>query len=270
MKECTCTLGFRTIDLEDALRRISALGLEYVELSADVGVHLYSKIRDGVPPLRTKKLLHEFHLKAAAIAIMSDFTASDAELDPMLDWVRKGIVYCRELGAPILRICASHIYGVQVDDGVFDRTIDNIKRIVPIAEENGVQLAMENHDALTATGAGLVRIIEGVASPRLGANYDPANFVAMGADPIEEGRIIAPYMVHCHLKDVVYLSTLHHEGYESVEMGAGVVDYAAVIRLLHEIDYQGFLSLEYEGGADPVRGTRDGLANLRRLMAGYA
>jgi sugar phosphate isomerase/epimerase len=257
--------------LEDALRRISALGIKYVELSADVGVHLYSKIRDGVPPLRTKKLLDEFELQPAAIALESDFTVGDAELDPMLDWVRKGIIYCHELGAPILRIFASHIRrGVRVDDALFDRAIANIGRMVQVAEDHGVQLAMENHDALTATGGDMVRIIEGVASPWLGANYDPSNFLGLGGDPVEDGRSIAPYILHCHLKDVVHLRTFHYEGYEGVEMGAGVVDYAGVLRLLHEIDYQGFLSLEYEGGADPVRGTRDGLANLRRLMAAFA
>jgi sugar phosphate isomerase/epimerase len=94
--------------------------------------------------------------------------------------------------------------------------------------------------------------------------------MGLGGDPVEDGRIIAPYIIHCHLKDVIHLRTFHHQGYEGVEMGAGLVDYAGVLRLLHEIDYQGFLSLEYEGSADPVRGTRDGLANLRRLMAAYA
>ncbi len=45
------------------------------------------------------------------------------------------------------------------------------------------------------------------------------------------------------------------------------MDYPRVIELLRDIDYQGFLSLEYESTFDPVRGTRQGLANLRNLMA---
>lgn len=293
MIECSCTNGFRLMDLEDALRKISALGLKYVELSAEGGAHLEPKIRDGVSPQRTKDLLDEFNLEAAAISIVTNFAVSDAELDGMLDWVGKGIAYCRALGASVLRIFASNFHGRQVDRGLIDLTIRNIQRVTPVAEENGVQLVLENHDGLTASGEDVVRLIEGVGSPWLGANYDPANFVpaygifpmGVGAtpwrvdtydaadpvpvmfDPVEAGRQIGPYIKHCHLKDVTYLRSDRYNGYAACEMGAGVVDWRGVFQLLREIDYQGFLSIEYENTLDPVRGVRESVAYLRQLMA---
>lgn len=269
MKECTSTIGFRRMDLEDALRYVSAMGLRYVELSADVGAHLYTKILDDVPPMRAKKLLDEFGLEAAAISIFTDFAIHDAELDAMLGWAGKAIAYCHALGAPILRVFACHIYNTYVDRSLVDRAVRNIKRLVPVAEENGVRMAVENHCALTATGEDVVRLIEGVASPWFGANYDPANFVMTNEgelDPIEAGRQIAPYIMHCHLKDPIYVGS-GHKGYTCVALGKGTMDYPGVLRLLREIDYQGFLSIEYENSYDIVRGTRDGLAYLRQLMA---
>lgn len=265
MKECTCTHGFRAMDLEDALRTISALGFRYVEINCDE--HLGSKIRDDVPAIRTRKLLDEVDLEPAALMGDSDFAVSDAELDAMLAGVGRQISYCRALGAPVLRIFASHIRSKYVDGNTFDRTIRNLRRIMPVAEENRVHLALENHFGITASGEDVVRIIEGVASPWLGANYDPANFVPAGVDPREAGRQLAPYIRHCHLKDAVYVGSTHYSGYAYLEAGAGIVDYPRVIELLRDIDYQGFLSLEYESIFDPVRGTREGLANLRRLMA---
>lgn len=293
MKECSCTIGFRLMDLEDAMRKIAALGFRYVELNADPGLHLASKVRDGVSPLGTKKLLDEFHLKAAAITVSTNFAVSDVDLAGVLESVAKGIVYCHELGAPILRIFASAFYGRQVDRSLIDLTIRNIRRVVPLAEENNVQLALENHCGLTASGEDMVRIIEGVASPWLGANYDPANFVpaygvfpqGVGAtpwradsygapsrvpvmfDPVEAGRQIAPYIKHCHVKDVIYVRCDRYNGYAFKEMGAGIVDWRRVLQLLREIDYQGFLSIEYENPIDPVRGTRESLSYLRRIMA---
>ena len=253
------------MDLEDALRKISALGFRFVEINCDE--HLGSKIRDEIPVLQTKKLLDEFDLQPAALMGDSDFAVSDAGLDDMLDWVGRQITYCRALGAPALRIFASHLRREYVDGSMFDRTIRNLRRIMPVAEENRVQLALENHFGITASGQDVVRIIEGVASPWLGANYDPANFVPAGVDPIEAGRQLAPYIRHCHLKDAVYVGSTHYSGYAYLEVGAGIVDYPRVIELLRDIDYQGFLSLEYESTFDPVRGTREGLANLRRMMA---
>ena len=277
MKACTSTVGFRNMDLEDVLRHISTMGLRYVELSADTGAHLYCKILDNVPPLRTNKLLDEFGVEAAAISVFTDFIVSDAELDSMLGWAGKALAYCRELGAPILRVFACQISPYQfrstyVDKSLIERAIRNIKRLVPVAEENGVQLAVENHCAMTATGEGLLRLIEGVGSPWFGATYDPGNFVLASAgelDPIEAGHQIAPYIKHCHLKDPIYVGS-GYKGYACVALGTGTMDFPAVLQLLRDIDYQGFLSIEYENTFDVVRGTREGLAYLRRMMAEYA
>ena len=258
------------MDLEDALREISALGFKYVELNCHE--HLGSKIRDDIPVSRTKKLLDEFDLVPAALMGDSDFAVSDSKLDAMLASVGKQISYCGALGAPILRVFASHIRAQYVDGNMFDRTILNLRRIMPVAEENGVRLAFENHFGITATvydvaRDDVARIVEGVAIPWLGVNYDPANFVPVGVDPIEAGRQLAPYFIHCHLKDAVYVGSTSYSGYAHLEAGAGIVDYPRVIQMLRDIDYQGFLSLEYESIFDPVRGTRQGLANLRHLMA---
>lgn len=252
------------MDLEDALREISALGFKCVELNCHE--HLGSKIRDDIPVSRTKKLLDEFDLVPAALMGDSDFAVSDSKLDAMLALVGKQISYCGALGAPILRVFASHIRAQYVDGNMFDRTIRNLRRIMPVAEENGVRLAFENHFGITATVDDVARIVEGVACPWLGFNYDPANFVPVGVDPIEAGRQLAPYIIHCHLKDAVYVGSTSYSGYAYLEAGAGIVDYPRVIELLSDIDFQGFLSLEYESIFDPVRGTRHGLANLRHLM----
>jgi sugar phosphate isomerase/epimerase len=265
------------MDLEDALRHISSMGLRYVELSADAGAHLYCKILDNVPPQRTIGLLEESGLGAAAISIFTDFTVSDAELDSMLGWAAKALAYCRELGAGMLRVFACQLSPYQlrstyVDKSLIDRAIRNIRRLVPVAEEVGVQLAVENHCAMTATGEALLRLIEGVGSPWFGATYDPGNFVLASAgtlDPVEAGRQIAPYIKHCHLKDPIFVGS-GYKGYALVALGTGTMEIPGALQLLHEIGYQGFLSIECENTFDVVRGTREGFAYLRQVMGDYA
>ena len=267
MKIASSTVCFRAIDLEDALRRIAGLGIKYVELSSDHHCHLHTKFEDGVAPEEVRRVVDACGLEVAAVAATSDFAVNDAHIDAMLDWVSREIRFCRALGASILRIYAGHMESQYLDDHVFERVIGNIKRIVPLAEENGVQLAVENHFGITATADDMLRLIEGVASPWLGANYDPANFVPEGVDPVAEGRRLGPYIKHTHLKDPIYVGAHEYFGYAWVEIGKGMVDYPGVMGVLREIDYQGFLSLEYESSFDPVRGTRASLEYLQQLLA---
>ena len=49
-------------------------------------------------------------------------------------------------------------------------------------------------------------------------------------------------------------------------MGQGVLDYPAIIKALKKINYEGFLSFEYEGPGDRIAAAREGMTYLLDLM----
>jgi sugar phosphate isomerase/epimerase len=75
-----------------------------------------------------------------------------------------------------------------------------VLRCVPIAERNGVKLALENHkDRLVDEH---VEFLRSVSSEHLGSLVDPGNNMSMLQDPTEVCTKLAPYVLSCSMKDM--------------------------------------------------------------------
>lgn len=112
----------------------------------------------------------------------------------------------------------------------------------------------------------LKEFLDGLHSTGVAVNLDPANFVMVtGDDPVQAVYTLKDYIVHTHAKDGRRLHRVEPEvlyGLEEAEMledasyielplGEGDVDFPKYLKALHEIGYQGFLTIEREVGDDP-------------------
>ena len=112
----------------------------------------------------------------------------------------------------------------------------------------------------------LKEFLDGLHSTGVAVNLDPANFVMVtGDDPVQAVYTLKDYIVHTHAKDGRRLHHVEPEvlyGLEEAEMlgdasyielplGEGDVDFPNYLKALHEIGYQGFLTIEREVGDDP-------------------
>lgn len=127
--------------------------------------------------------------------------------------------------------------GHSEDEG-FKWCVDCIERCLPKAEECGVILALENHWGLTRTPEGLLRILNTVKSPWLGGLMDTGNFLE---DPYPKLEMIAP-------KTVFVQAKTYQGGGEWYTLE---LDYKRVAAILAKVNYNGYISLEMEGKADP-------------------
>src|SRR5206468_7323001 len=103
-----------------------------------------------------------------------------------------------------------------------------LNEVLPCAEDLGMAIAMENHQ--DATTADLLSLAEMVGySPAFGVTLDTGNPLAVGEEPVEAARRLAPIIRHVHLKDY----TIHFapEGYRLVRCAAGdgVIDFPAIL-----------------------------------------
>src|SRR5262249_60014775 len=90
--------------------------------------------------------------------------------------------------------------------------------VLPAAEEAGVCLAVENHQ--DATTEDFLYLAEKVNHhPCFGITLDTGNPLAVGQEPVEATRKLAPLIRHLHLKDY----TIHFapEGYRLAGCAAG-------------------------------------------------
>lgn len=136
------------------------------------------------------------------------------------------------------------------DEEAFGWVIDAFEAILPKAEECGVVLGLENHWGLGRTPEGVRRIVDAIDSPWLKITLDTGNFFE---DPYDKLASLA--------KDTVLVQAKTYQG-------GGVwfdvdLDYDRVATLLSEAGYRGYISLEFEGKADPLKAIPESLAMLR-------
>jgi sugar phosphate isomerase/epimerase len=150
------------------------------------------------------------------------------------------------------------------DDAVYQQVSQSLKKIARHAAQYGLTLALENHGGLTTTPQQVDRIIQGIDEPNVGVNYDPANFEMYGTDPLEALKQLQSPIVFTHFKSVMK----DKQGKKVYcRLKDGYIDFAPIIDLLHQRDYDGFWAIEYEEPADVCQGSEDDLYALKHLLA---
>jgi len=79
-------------------------------------------------------------------------------------------------------------------------------------------------------------------------NYDPANMVMNGFDPVQGAYDLAGLISHTHAKDGIGPGPNRGE----VPLGEGEVPWPEYLRALREIGYDDYLTIEREVGEDPA------------------
>lgn len=144
------------------------------------------------------------------------------------------------------------IEGYTDEDG-FKWVIDSIQQCLPKAEECGVVLGLENHWGLGRTAAGVRRIVEEINSPWLKITLDTGNFLE---DPYEQLEQLAP--------DTFLVQAKTYQGggkWYTLDL-----DYPRIGEMMRKHDYKGYISLEFEGNADPLEAIPESLELFRQCF----
>lgn len=116
-------------------------------------------------------------------------------------------------------------------DGPADRArvVDLLRRAADAAGSAGMKIAIENEPGFHCdTGAATRAIIDEVASPALGANWDPCNAYGTDEIPYPAGyEAIRPVILNVHAKDTARGSLI-----QCVPVGEGAIDWEGQIRAL--------------------------------------
>jgi sugar phosphate isomerase/epimerase len=108
----------------------------------------------------------------------------------------------------------------------------------------------------------LRRFIDSLSTHSIRVNYDPANLVMAGFDPVHGLEYLGDLVVHTHAKDGVR----HPDGRgEEVALGTGQVPFAEYVAALRGRGYEGYYTIEREVGDDPVEDIRAAASFLAGL-----
>ena len=126
-------------------------------------------------------------------------------------------------------------------DKVWERAVDGLRTVLPLAEQLDVRLGIENvWNKFLLSPLEMARFIDQFNSPNIGAYVDVANILPYGY-PEQWLQILGKRVVGIHFKDFRRaVGTI--EGF--VDLLEGDVNWPAVMAAIRDIDYQGPLVAE--------------------------
>ena len=211
---------------------------------------------------RTRQQVADAGLELAVYSIGNDFFQPDrAVWEQQLADFKTGVETADRLDVRTMRVFSGNAKpGYELEQGLA-WIVDGLGAGAEYAAQHGVTLALENHGLMAGRSDQVRRIIDAVGSPALRANIDTGNFLLVNQNPTDAARDLADLAALVHLKDFrraradetehVYKG-LDGTGFTGAVVGQGEVDLPAIVEILGAAGYDGWLSLEYEGGDDPL------------------
>ncbi|MDB6028380.1 MAG: Xylose isomerase protein barrel [Verrucomicrobiales bacterium] len=233
---------------KDATKRIDLF--QFIDFAAEHGFDGVELTQYYFPKEVTAEYLAQLrsHAFLRGVTISGTGTGSrfamprGEKFDEQLRDARKRIDYAAAIGAPFVRMFSG---GVAKDFNKADalkNCIAGLEECADYAGQKGIFIGLENDQGMTTTVEGTLEIIQGVKSKWLAANLDTGNFHET-TDVYGDLVKLAPYAINVHFK-----SQIHPKGKDARPM-----DIQRVLKILRNVNYQGFLAVEYEGKDEPLK-----------------
>ncbi|MBR6141651.1 MAG: sugar phosphate isomerase/epimerase [Bacteroidaceae bacterium] len=171
--------------------------------------------------------------------------------------VDKAFAYAQRVGVDL-------IVGVP---GVWGDTTPNyevLDRVEQKVKETNIRYAIHLHGPDMTLYPDATSIWNDVKDrdPRLGMCLDIGHNLRYGSDSIRDLKRYAKRVFDIHLKDVTAPTKEGH----AIELGRGIIDFPAFVKMLRKVGYKGSVSLEYEKDMnDPFIGIAESVGYFKAI-----
>jgi L-ribulose-5-phosphate 3-epimerase len=234
----TCFADEISQDLEEQLDVLQQEGISFIELRNVWGKNVLALDDEELAAIRQTLNQRGFQVSSIASPIGKYPVADD--FGPQLQSIQRAIQAAHVLGTPYIRIFSYHPPENANLDTCRDEVLRRMKQLTEVAEQNNVVLILENdNDLYGTTDERCLEILQHCASDSLRLAFDPGNFVKNDIKPMKDAypRLKA-YTDYIHIKDATF------EPKQFVPAGAGDGEIDALLLILKERAYNGFLSVE--------------------------
>ena len=150
-----------------------------------------------------------------------------------------------------------------------------VSESLPAARELGITMTLANlgfRSDIYGRSSHLLSLCESLGSD-VKLTYDVGNYVMAGEDSLETLERVFPHVVHVHFKDWEIATAERPGAWPGIDgrlfagkpLGDGILNLPGILARLKELDYNGYISVEYEGLDDPWKSVERGIAYLRSL-----
>ena len=206
------------------------------------------------------------------LGVSNQFVGTETELREQVDMCRESIDVAAFIGAPLIRVFGGHVPPeIEDHEPLFEPLTRCSREVAEYGARKGVIVALQNHDNsnMASTAKDVLRILKETDHPNFSLILDtgqwqgaPGASLAGESDPSEDfyGYIgqTAPLAIYVRTK--FYRNDSGKEEW---------LDYERIMAILRGVEYNGPLSIVYEGqaqGEDRVNAVRKAAAELRSLL----
>ncbi len=219
------------------------VGLDAIDLSI---LFLKSKSPEYLESVRQE--IRDAGVRVAMVTTYPDFTNPDPkEREQELSKLKENIVAASKLGADLVRVTAGQAHPtVKRDEGI-KWAVEGLTKAVEFARDYPIKLAYENHakpgawkyvDFSHPTDI-FLSIVDQTEPVSLGVNWDTANVIAYGDDPIPPLKKVVNRIVSVHAADTSSRGELKH-----VLLGTGLVPFKEMFEIIHHAGFDGWICME--------------------------
>lgn len=154
-------------------------------------------------------------------------------------------------------------------DVCWQRSIEQIRLAIPLAEELRVKISVENvwNNFITAEDQA-VRYLDEINSPWVGWHFDCGNIIRYG-DPIVWIKALGQHTNRVHIKEYSRDRAMRSgdvwKGFNAALL-EGANNWPGIMKAFDEVGYQNYLITE-QGGGDTPEGLRDLCTRLEKIIA---
>lgn len=245
MKYSFMTFSCPQLSLDEVLSLAKRTGYDGVEPRV-VSNHKHGIETDTNAAKRReiKNKFAESGIAACCVATSCRY-ADPATAQTMIDEAFRCIDLAADIGAPTIRVFGGQLgEGLSREEGI-EQVAKSLASVADHAADRGVTVCMETHDAW-CDPKNVAAVMKQVNHPAIAVNWDIMHPVRTENATIDESfDALKPWIKHLHIHDA------SKETGKLIAIGKGFIDHERAIELLQTISYDGYLSGEWIGWADP-------------------
>jgi sugar phosphate isomerase/epimerase len=212
-------------------------------------------------------------LAISYIGVSNNFGKPKEELPGVVQDVKDWIDVAVFMGIPLIRVFAAWVPEGEPEEQVWERMIPCFKEVAAYGQEKGIVLGLHNHNhgCITGTGEEVMRILDEVDNPYLSHILDTGQYKGSPGSSGQRGtedpsynfygsiELTAPKAIHVRAK--IYRIATGEEAW---------LNYPRIFDILKRVDYNGWVSMVYEGQDEEAEETAvpKAIDYLRKFVPG--
>ena len=172
--------------------------------------------------------------------------------------IRQEFLDCKAYGGTTVLVVPAVVNKKVSYRDAYTRSQENIKKLIPYAEQSGVKIAIEEvWNKFLLSPVEFARYIDEFGSPSVGAYFDVGNVVEYGF-PEEWIRELGKRILKIHIKEYAKPKRFDYK------LGEGEIDWPAVRQALVDVGYEGWITAEV--GFGDLAEMKDVVRRMNQVM----